>query len=185
MPVEPLRLAAFCTYLASWLVLVVVAAASAIPRAYRQSSTGIALTLPTIGGTLLQVGAALGITLSMGDGPLRPAVWELAGVLVFAPFGAALFFWAMRSAPHDDRMLATAGAYAWLQHPIYLAFLALLAATGFLTSAGPKLLAAVAVYCLGSEWRIASEEAELAGRFPGEYADYRHRTRWRYLPGIR
>jgi protein-S-isoprenylcysteine O-methyltransferase Ste14 len=81
--------------------------------------------------------------------------------------------------------LATGGAYAWLRHPTYLAFLAMLIATGLVTSAGPKLVAAVILYLVGSELRIAYEETELAEKFPADYAQYRLRTRWRSLPGLR
>ena len=43
----------------------------------------------------------------------------------------------------------------------------------------------VAVYLAGSELRIDSEEEHLARTFRGEYEQYRRRTRWRYLPGLR
>jgi protein-S-isoprenylcysteine O-methyltransferase Ste14 len=43
----------------------------------------------------------------------------------------------------------------------------------------------VLLYLVGSELRIASEERELAQKFPEDYAAYRTRTRWRYLPGLR
>ena len=42
----------------------------------------------------------------------------------------------------------------------------------------------VLLYVIGSELRLAPEEAELADRYP-DYAAYRARTRFRYLPGIR
>ena len=79
----------------------------------------------------------------------------------------------------------THGVYAWMRHPIYLAFLAMLLATGLLASAGRGLLVAVVMYLAGSELRIASEEEDLARTFRAEYEQYRLRTRWRYLPGLR
>jgi protein-S-isoprenylcysteine O-methyltransferase Ste14 len=81
--------------------------------------------------------------------------------------------------------LVTGGAYAWLRHPIYLAFLAMLIATGLLASASVQMIAAVILYVTGSELRIAAEESELSEKFPAEYARYRLKTRWRYLPGLR
>jgi protein-S-isoprenylcysteine O-methyltransferase Ste14 len=95
--------------------------------------------------------------------------------------------WAIRSAPRDagEGQLVTEGAYAWLRHPIYLAFLAMLVATGFVVSAGIRLILPVLLYLAGSELRIAAEEEELAEKFPDEYAQYRSSTRWRYLPGLR
>jgi len=138
-------------------------------------------------GTLLQVTAAFAITRSMKDGPLRPRTIELTGVLVLALLGAALFVWALKSVPRDADAdtLVTSGAYAWLRHPIYLAFLAMLVATGLVLSAGIKLILPILLYVAGSELRIASEEEDLAGKFPEDYKEYRRRTRWRYIPGLR
>jgi protein-S-isoprenylcysteine O-methyltransferase Ste14 len=187
MLTELLRIAAFCMYLAAWVVSAVAAVASAIPRRNRQAIASVHITVPIIVGTLLQGLGALATTLSMGDGPLRPRTFELLGTLALAPLGAFLFVWALRTAPNqgEAETLVTGGAYAWLRHPMYLAFLAMLVATGLIVSAGPKLIPAVVLYLAGSEFRIASEEANLAEKFPAEYSKYRLRTRWRYLPGLR
>ena len=181
--IEQLRLLAFCVYLVSWLVLAGAAVASAIPRR-RQAAAPIHLTTPAIVGTLLQAASALPITLFLNPGPLRPDAVALCATLVLTPFAAALFSWAVWSAPRANT-LATGGAYARLRHPMYLAFLAMLLATGLLASAGLKLILAAGLYITGSEMRIASEEAELERRFPQEYPQYRAKTRWRYLPGLR
>ncbi len=105
----------------------------------------------------------------------------MVGVLILAPLGAALFAWALRSVPKDAdaNKLVTGGAYRWLRHPIYLAFLAMLVATGFVVSGGIRLVFPVILYLAGSELRIASEEEDLAEKFPDTYAEYRSRTRWR------
>jgi len=81
--------------------------------------------------------------------------------------------------------LVTRGVYAWMRHPIYLAILAMLLATGFLASDGKGLLVAVVIYLAGPELRIASAEEDPARAFRAAYAQYRLRTRWRYLPGLR
>jgi len=182
-----LKIAAYCGYLAAWLVFAVAAVIGALPRLRRQASAPKVITAPALIGTLLQVLAAFAITRSMGSGPLRPRTFELAGALVLAPLGAALFVWALRSVPRDADAdtLVTGGAYSWLRNPIYLAFLAMLIATGFLVAGGIKLILPVFLYVAGSELRIASEEGELARKFPEGYALYKTRTRWRYLPGLR
>lgn len=187
MPSEHLRVAAFVAYLAAWLVLAVAAAVSALPRFRRPGGVPARPTVQVVAGTLLQVASVPVVTMTMGSGPLRPQAFELAGALALAPLAAGLFVWALRSAPGDSggSALATGGAYAWLRHPIYLAFLAMLAATGLLASSGLKLAGAAVLYIAGTELRIASEEAELARRFPAAYEQYRLRTRWRYLPGLR
>jgi protein-S-isoprenylcysteine O-methyltransferase Ste14 len=182
-----LKIAAYCGYLAAWLVFAVAAVIGALPRLRRQGAAPTVMTAPVLIGALLQVLAAFAITRSMGSGPLRPRTFELAGALVLAPLGAALFVWALRSVPRDSDAdtLVTGGAYSWLRNPMYLAFLAMLIATGFLVAGGIKLVLPVLLYVAGSELRIASEEGELARKFPEGYALYRARTRWRYLPGLR
>lgn len=182
-----LKIASYCVYLAAWVVFAIAAVAGALPQLRRQAAATMTITVPVLIGTLLQILAAFAVTRSMGSGPLRPQTFELAGALVLAPLGAALFIWALRSVPRNagGATLVTGGAYAWLRNPIYLAFFAMLVATGFLVAGGIKLILPVLLYLAGSELRIASEEAELAEKFPESYALYRSRTRWRYLPGIR
>jgi protein-S-isoprenylcysteine O-methyltransferase Ste14 len=185
--IDPLKIAAYWVYLAAWLVFAVAAMAGALQLVRRQATATTVITAPVLIGTLLQILAAFAVTRSMGSGPLRPRVFELVGALVLAPLGAALFVWALRSVPRDadGDTLVTEGAYSWLRNPMYLAFLAMLLATGFLISGGVKLILPVLLYVAGSELRIASEESELAEKFPEGYAMYRSRTPWRYLPGLR
>jgi protein-S-isoprenylcysteine O-methyltransferase Ste14 len=182
-----LKIAAYCGYLASWLVFALAAVIGALPRLRKQAAAPTVITAPAVIGTLLQILAAFVITRSMNSGPLRPRTFELAGALVLAPLGAALFVWALRSVPRDAGAdtLVTGGAYSWLRNPMYLAFLAMLIATGLLVAGGIKLIVPVLLYVAGSELRIAAEETELAQKFPESYALYRTRTRWRYLPGLR
>jgi protein-S-isoprenylcysteine O-methyltransferase Ste14 len=188
MSTDPLRAAAFCSFLFAWLVLAVAAVFGGISRRRQPVATLVNIKVPVVIGTLLQAAGVLTITLSMGKGPLRPGTYELIGVLVLAPLAAALFGWALLSPQKNAQResLVTTGAYAWMRHPIYAAFLAMLLATALLSSADLKLLvAATVLYLAGSEIRIASEEAELAAKFPAGYSQYRLRTRWRYLPGLR
>ena len=184
-----MKIAAYCAYLLAWLVFAIAAVAGALPRLRKQNQpmAASAIQAQVFIGTLLQVAAAFAITWSIPSGPLHPRTFELAGAVLLAPLGAALFVWALRSVPRDadDDTLVTGGAYAWLRHPIYLAFLAILVATGFLISGGANLILPVFLYLGGSELRIASEEGELTKKFPKDYAQYRSRTRWRYLPGLR
>ena len=179
-----MRLAAFCAYLGAWVVFAIGAVAGGIPRVRRLAGTGFTPAGSVVIGTLLQIASALAITWRLSDAPLAPSRLELLGVLALAPLGAALFVWALVSG-RGKGGLVTGGPYAWVRHPIYLAFLAMLLATGLLASAGLRLVVAVVIYVTGTEMRIASEEPELAAAFPAEYEQYRGRTRWRYLPGLR
>ena len=187
MPIETLRVAAFVSYLGSWLVLVITAVVGALPQFRGHGVTAFQARLPVIAGTLLQSIAVLGIALTLDDGPLRPSTFELASALLLAPLSAAIFVWAQRSAPKssEQETLVTSGPYQWVRHPIYLAFFAMLLATGLLASSGLKLVVAAALYLAGCEIRIAIEEADLNHQFPTSYSNYTKHTPWRYLPGIR
>ena len=187
MPIETLRVAAFVSYLGSWLVLVITAVVGALPQFRGHSATAFQARLPVIAGTFLQSIAALGIALTLGDGPLRPSTFELAAALLLAPLAAVVFVWAQRSTPKysEQETLVTSGPYQWVRHPIYLAFFAMLLATGLLASSGPKLIVAAVLYLAGCEIRIAIEEADLNHQFPASYSNYTKHTPWRYLPGIR
>ncbi len=173
-------LAAFLVYLSAWVVFALAALWQGWAK-LREPKQPISLHAPLVVGTLLQFAAALALTLSLPAGPLRPPQPHLAAVLVLAPLAAALFVWTLRS---QGPGLVTTGAYAFLRHPLYLSFLLMLIATGLLITVWPKIAAAVLLFLLGSELRLAPEEAELTDRYP-DYAAYRARTRFRYLPGIR
>jgi protein-S-isoprenylcysteine O-methyltransferase Ste14 len=188
LSIERLRLFAFCAYLAAWAVFAVGAILIGIPAIRRQAaSTGLLLKAPVVIGTLLQVLSPLAITAGMGEGPLRPRLLELLGVSVLSPFASALFIAVMYSASRGagQETIVTRGVYAWIRHPLYLAFLAMLVSTGLLASAGWKLAVSAVVYLIGSELRIASEERDLSDKFHAAYDEYCLRTRWRYLPGVR
>ena len=176
MSTELLRAAAFVAYLAA---LVVVAGAALFGMTRSRGEVSKISVRGTI-GTLLQLGAAVLVTRALPSGALRPQTWELVGMLALAPASAWLFVWAQVPAARSTGGLVTEGAYAWVRHPMYLAFLGLLVVTGFVVSAGLILLAAVAVYIVGTELRITVEEAGLDG-----YSNYRQSTRWRYFPGLR
>lgn len=187
MPPDLLRIIAFCTYLAAWLVFAIGAAAGAIPALRRQTAAARLITAPVAIGALLQVASAMVLTLSLTSGPLRPPQLQLAAVIALAPLGAFIFIWSLRSVPRDagPETLVTAGAYSRLRHPIYLAFLAMLLATGLLVATAPRVALAIVIYLAGTEMRVGDEERELSERHGDEFEQYRHRTRWRYLPGIR
>ena len=186
---DPLRVAAFCAYLAACVAFAVGAVVSGLPQIRKQAASPGPLRVhpATAVGTILQIASAMVVTFFLGSGPLRPVRIELVGALVLAPLAAALFAWAVISASQRGgaEMLVTRGAYAWIRHPMYLAFLAMLVATGLLASSVIRLAIAVVMYLAGSELRIASEERRLAAKFNSAYEQYRVRTRWRYLPGLR
>ncbi len=170
-----LRLVAFATYLFSWALVAAGAVWSAFPT--RQPAPAHN-HLP---GMLLQIAGVLAITAFLPAGPLAPSSLELGVAFVFAPCGALLYLATI--AVGRSGGLITRGPFALVRHPMYLAFLLLLASTAALAAAaGWRTAAAIALYVAGSELRLAHEESALASP---AYAAYRQSTRWRYLPGLR
>ena len=176
MAPDLLKVAAYVVYLASWTVLGI----SALIGMARGPKALGSITFQGSLGTFLQIAAAGILTRSMSSGTLRPATWELIGMLLLSPASAFLFVWAQGSAMRSAGGIVSDGAYARVRHPMYLAFLGMLIATGLAISARGALAAAVVVYIWGTELRIAVEESELQN-----YADYRKQIRWRYLPFLR
>jgi len=172
--VPSLRLLSFLVYLLSWAGVAMGALWSVLPTRH---SAPVHHHLP---GTLLQLAGVLVITLFLSDGPLRPTPFELIVALVLAPAGAGLYLATVAAGRRGG--LITSGPFALVRHPMYLAFLLLLAATAALAAAGWRTVPALALYLAGSELRLAHEESALAG---SAYSAYRARTRWRYLPGLR
>ncbi len=184
MPTDPLRIAALLTYLAAWGIIAIAAIVHAWPGSSSGSKPPGDFALRSILGTILQVAAAFAATAALPIGPLRPPTFHFIIVVLLAPLAVVLYLGAIRRAPKKDE-LVTAGVYAWIRHPIYAAFLALLLATCLLVADWPRAAVALALYLGGTELRVAREEAELAGRWAAQHAAYRLRTRWRYLPGVR
>jgi protein-S-isoprenylcysteine O-methyltransferase Ste14 len=188
MSAEHLRFFAFCAYLAAWLVFTAGALILAISAMRKQTGVPfLFIKTPVLIGALMQIASPLAITAGMGDDPLRPRTLELVGVSVLAPFAAALFIGVIFATLRDSEreIIITRGVYAWIRHPLYLAFLAMLVSTGLLASQGLRLAVSIVTYLAGSELRIAAEEQELSTKFQAIYAEYRLRTPWRYIPGVR
>jgi protein-S-isoprenylcysteine O-methyltransferase Ste14 len=62
--------------------------------------------------------------------------------------------------------------------------LGMLLATGFAWSWWPQLLAALAIFLVGTEIRVRAEDRLLAGRFGETFTAYRSRVR-AYIPFLR
>ena len=119
--------------------------------------------------------------------------WLQALALIAVAGGYALCFWAMavnrffssvvRIQAERGQYVVTAGPYAYVRHPGYLAGILIMVASG--PALGSWLAAALLVisslpFLLH---RAIAEDRVLRGELPG-YSDYASRVRWRLLPGI-
>jgi protein-S-isoprenylcysteine O-methyltransferase Ste14 len=92
--------------------------------------------------------------------------------------------WRFDAGLSKDHQLVTSGPYRVVRHPIYSSMLSLLLGTGFLITPWPLVLAAVAVFVIGTEIRVRIEDGLLASRFGDEFREYQ-RSVAAYIPLVR
>lgn len=92
--------------------------------------------------------------------------------------------WRIAAVVTDDHELITAGPYAWVRHPVYTAFLGMVASWALAACPWPVLAVSCGLFVIGTEIRIAAEDRLLAAEFPETFPEYRQRVS-AYLPGIR
>jgi protein-S-isoprenylcysteine O-methyltransferase Ste14 len=85
---------------------------------------------------------------------------------------------------YEDHRLVRTGAYAVVRHPIYCSMLLLLVAMLIAITLPVWAAILLALYILGTEIRVRTEERLLASRFPEEFAAYRHKVP-AYIPFVR
>ncbi len=93
--------------------------------------------------------------------------------------------WRVQAVITDDHELITNGPYRLVRHPVYLAFLGMLASTLMMRGAAVPAAAALLIFVIGTEIRVRAEERLLALAFADRFSQYLVRTRWAYLPGMR
>jgi protein-S-isoprenylcysteine O-methyltransferase Ste14 len=80
--------------------------------------------------------------------------------------------WALVARVIEGHELVQRGPYAVVRHPIYLAMLGMLVATGLAVSTWRGLAIAAIVFMIGTEIRIRSEEKILREALGGPFAEY-------------
>jgi protein-S-isoprenylcysteine O-methyltransferase Ste14 len=138
-----------------------------------------------VGGAVV----VLGFIDSGWPSPARVA-GSVAGIALLAG-GLAMASWGIASLgpslspfprPAEGARFLDRGAYGLVRHPIYGGVL--LGAAGWSLVRSPLALAATAVLGVVLELKSRSEESMLVATYP-EYAAYRDRVRWRFIPGVR
>jgi protein-S-isoprenylcysteine O-methyltransferase Ste14 len=89
--------------------------------------------------------------------------------------------WGMPTTVKADPELVSRGPYAAVRHPIYAGIL--LATLGSALAVGPGLLVVAVVLCLYFVYCAVVEERLMTRAFPGQYPNYRRRTK-RFIPFI-
>jgi protein-S-isoprenylcysteine O-methyltransferase Ste14 len=82
--------------------------------------------------------------------------------------------WALMARVIEGHQLVRLGPYALVRHPIYLAMLTMLVATGLTVTHWQALVMAVAVFWAGTAIRIRTEENLLRANFGSQFEQYAH-----------
>jgi protein-S-isoprenylcysteine O-methyltransferase Ste14 len=156
------------------------------PMAERSGPQRTIMFFVSLGFIALLVVPALGWRFGWGTLPL-PAVLAGDALIVVGFYITALAFRENTFAAAKVDIFAgqrviSSGPYAVVRHPQYAG--ALLYLVGIPLALGSWLgllvFAAMVPFLI---WRLLDEEKLLAKELPG-YADYRHRVRWRLMPGL-
>jgi protein-S-isoprenylcysteine O-methyltransferase Ste14 len=120
-------------------------------------------------------------------------VWLQAVALAVTAAAYALVLWAMtvnrffssvaRIQTDRGQHVITAGPYAFIRHPGYLAGFAIMLASGVALGSWLATLVLVVPCVPGLTVRAVTEDHMLQVELPG-YRDYATRVRWRVLPGV-
>jgi protein-S-isoprenylcysteine O-methyltransferase Ste14 len=84
--------------------------------------------------------------------------------------------WSLQARVLSDHQLVTSGPFALVRHPIYAAMFGLCVVMGLALSTVPALVAALALYGVGTLVRVRSEERLLRGTFGAAYDAYARRV---------
>jgi protein-S-isoprenylcysteine O-methyltransferase Ste14 len=123
----------------------------------------------------------------------QPAWWRVAGSALCAPLAVALAFTSVRhlgrqfrihAGLYEDHQLVTGGPYAIVRHPIYASLLAMLVSTLFLFTPWQWAVLSLALFIIGTEIRVHTEDRLLASRFGERFTEYRRRVP-AYIPFVR
>ena len=179
-------LAATRGVIAAWFVFIPLMLWAA--RRHSQKEAANTRDYTSVFGIALQ-GLGFAIVWAWRGSPSIPLIpqsdlvqWIIAITAVVLAFGSVLLLiaairtlgkqWSLVARVVDSHALITSGPYAIVRHPIYLAMMGLLVATGvaFVTPAG--ISAAVCVYVLGTVLRICVEERLLKAKLGESYRRY-------------
>jgi protein-S-isoprenylcysteine O-methyltransferase Ste14 len=137
------------------------------------------------GDWLLAFGGTFSPVLLRPDGA-HPQ-WGLSAGLALQLVGVPIALWSLTTLGRSfgfaaaDRGLVSSGPYAIVRHPVYAAYVLLLA--GYLFQSVSVRNALVALLAIGCDvGRIRAEERVLAQN--PAHSDYRRRVRWKMVPGL-
>ena len=85
---------------------------------------------------------------------------------------------------YADHELVNTGPYALVRHPIFASLLAILLSTLLLLTPWEWMAVSLALFLVGTELRIHTEDSLLAARFGEAFEEYRKNVK-AYIPFVR
>jgi protein-S-isoprenylcysteine O-methyltransferase Ste14 len=158
-----------------------------------QKRESITLATPTLIGLLLET-AAFGIafTFRLPEAE-EPGVLRLLPAIVLGATAPAIGWYAVihlgrqfriNAGLYHDHELVCTGPYALVRHPIYASLLGMLLTTSLLLTRWAWAAVALAVFIVGTEIRVRTEDRLLRSRFGEKFEEYRRNVP-AYIPLIR
>lgn len=92
--------------------------------------------------------------------------------------------WRVDAGLNADHQLVKSGPYGVVRHPIYASMFGMFLATGLIMTWRPVLAIAFAIFTVGIEIRVRTEDELLRSRFHGEFDAWKARVP-AYLPFVR
>lgn len=179
----------------SWIELAACWIAWAYPFIFRaphsQKRESITVAGATRLGILLEA-AGIGVSFAGLWIPRTHPAAQLAA-LAFGIIGVVLSWTAVthlgkqfrvHAGLYADHELIRTGPYALVRHPIYASLLAMLLITIVLLTPWRRSLLSLALFVIGTEIRVRTEDRLLASRFGAEFTEYQKRVP-AYIPLVR
>jgi protein-S-isoprenylcysteine O-methyltransferase Ste14 len=158
---------------------------------HNQKRQSITVVGPTRIGLLLECTAiVLAFAFRL---PSAPSPWRLIPATILGPMAAVLSWTSVQhlgkqfrvhAGLYADHELVTTGPYAIVRHPIYTSLLAILSCTLLLLTPWEWAPISLAIFILGTEIRVRTEDRLLASRFGMAFETYRKRVP-AYIPFVR
>ncbi len=160
---------------------------------HRQQRLSITVIRPTRIGLLLE-GLAIFLAFAFRLPPESPPGSPRLVAALFLGAAAAVLSWTsvkhlgkqfrIHAGLYEDHELVRTGPYAFLRHPIYTSLLAILLCTVLTLTPWEWGLVSLALFLVGTEIRVRTEDKLLAERFGEEFRNYRSSVR-AYIPFVR
>lgn len=160
---------------------------------HRQQRANITVATPTRIGLLLEctgifIALAMHVPRSLPVPPVRfAAAAVLAGIAIWMAFTSVRHLgkqFRLYAGLYHDHQLVRTGPYAVVRHPIYASLLTMLLATICILTPWNWAALSIAVYIVGTEFRVRAEDRLLSSRFGAEFQSYKSKVP-AYIPFVR